>query len=31
MTDGTARPWYETFFERDCYDHFARGRPGFPK
>ena len=25
-----ARPWYETLFERDWYDYFARGGPGAP-
>ncbi|MDE2668891.1 MAG: methyltransferase domain-containing protein [Chloroflexota bacterium] len=29
MTDET-RPWYETLFERDWYDYFARGGPGSP-
>lgn len=29
MTDD-ARPWYETLFERDWYDYFARGGPGSP-
>ena len=30
MSSEDARPWYETFFERDWYDHFARGGPGNP-
>lgn len=25
-----ARPWYETLFERDWYDYFAKGGPGSP-
>ena len=29
MTDD-ARPWYETLFERDWYDYFAKGGPGSP-
>ena len=29
MTD-EARPWYETLFERDWYDYFAKGGPGSP-
>ncbi len=29
MTDD-ARPWYETLFERDWYDHFAKGGPSYP-
>lgn len=29
MTDET-RPWYETLFERDWYDYFAKGGPGSP-
>ncbi len=29
MTDET-RPWYETLFERDWYDYFAKGGPGYP-
>ena len=26
----TERPWYETLFERDWYDHFAKGGPSYP-
>jgi len=29
MSDET-RPWYETLFERDWYDYFAKGGPGSP-
>ena len=29
MSDET-RPWYETLFERDWYDYFAKGGPGYP-
>ena len=29
MTDET-RPWYETLFERDWYDYFAKGGPSYP-
>ncbi len=29
MSDET-RPWYETLFERDWYDHFAKGGPSYP-
>ncbi len=30
MSDEAARPWYETLFERDWYDYFAKGGPGSP-
>ncbi len=30
MSDDDGRPWYETFFERDWYDYFAKGGPGAP-
>lgn len=30
MSDDAGRPWYETLFERDWYDYFARGGPGSP-
>ena len=30
MTDEAARPWYETLFERDWYDFFAKGGPSYP-
>ena len=29
MSDET-RPWYETLFERDWYDHFAKDGPSYP-
>ena len=30
MSDEAARPWYETLFERDWYDYFAKGGPSYP-
>ena len=30
MSDDSSRPWYETLFERDWYDYFAKGGPGSP-
>ncbi len=30
MSDEGARPWYETLFERDWYDYFAKGGPSYP-
>lgn len=30
MSDEGARPWYETLFERDWYDYFAKGCPSYP-
>ena len=30
MSDEATRPWYETLFERDWYDYFAKGGPSYP-